>query len=145
MLMARAQHREVQLVLPRDLVAAAGTRASAGRVVAAGRVPDDLAALDIGPETARVFHEGIIQARTVLWSGPMGVLESEPFTAGTQAVARAVGSTRGAFTVVTGDDTTAAVHRAGLAERISHISLGGEATLEYLEGHRLPALVALET
>jgi phosphoglycerate kinase len=114
-------------------------------VVAAGRVPEDLAALDIGPETARSFHEGIVQARTVLWSGPMGVHESEPFMAGTVAVARAVASTRGAFTIVTGGDTVSAVHRAGVAERISHISLGDGATLEYLVGHRLPALVALET
>jgi phosphoglycerate kinase len=144
-LLTRAQHREVQMVLPRDLLAAAGTRAGSGRAVAAGRVPDDLAALDIGPETARSFHEAIVQARTVLWSGPMGVHESEPFMSGTLAVARAVASSRGGFTFVTGGDTVSAVYRAGVAERISHISLGGGATLEYLEGHRLPGIAALET
>jgi phosphoglycerate kinase len=144
-LLTRAQHREVQMYLPRDLMAAAGTRAGSGRAVAAGRVPEDLAALDIGPETARSFHEGIVQARTVLWSGPMGVQESEPFMAGTVAVARAVAGSRGGFTVVTGGDTVSAVHRAGVAERISHISLGDGATLEYLVGHRLPAIAALET
>jgi phosphoglycerate kinase len=143
-LLARAQSRDVQVFLPRDLVAAAGTRATSGRVVQAMQLPEDLAALDIGPETARLFSESISQAHTVFWYGPMGVFEAEPFSSGTLAMARAVASTRGGFTVVGGREASAAVHRAGVADRISHISAGGGAALELLEGRKLPGLAALE-
>jgi phosphoglycerate kinase len=141
----KAEEAGVQVLLPRDVVAAAGTRATSGKVVQAMNVPEDLAALDIGPETARSFAEGIGQARTIFWNGPMGVFESEPFAAGTLAVARAVAGTTGALTVVGGGDSVAAVHRAGVADRISHISTGGGASLEFLEGKKLPGLAALES
>ena len=141
----KAEDRGVQVALPRDVVAAAGIRAESGKVVSAMNVPEDLAALDIGPESARAFAEGISRARTIFWNGPMGVFESEPFSAGTMAVARALAETRQALTVVGGGDSVAAVHRAGVADKITHISTGGGASLELLEGKKLPGLAALET
>ncbi len=140
----KAADRGVEVLLPRDVVAGAGTEAESGKVVSAVDVPEDLAALDIGPETARAFAEGIGRARTVFWNGPMGVFESEPFAAGTIAVARALAGAKGALTVVGGGDSVAAVQRAGVAEKITHISTGGGASLELLEGRTLPGLVALE-
>jgi phosphoglycerate kinase len=141
----KAEESGVQVVLPRDVVAAAGTRAASGKVVQAMQVPEDLAALDIGPETAKLFAEGIARARTIFWNGPMGVFESEPFAAGTLAVARAIATVPAALTVVGGGDSVAAVHRAGVAEKITHISTGGGASLEFLEGKKLPGLAALES
>jgi phosphoglycerate kinase len=140
----KAEERGVQVLLPRDVVAAAGTRAETGKVVSAMNVPEDLAALDIGPETVRAFSDGISRAKTIFWNGPMGVFESEPFAAGTIAVARTLAAVPDALTVVGGGDSVAAVHRAGVAERLSHISTGGGASLEFLEGKRLPGLAALE-
>jgi phosphoglycerate kinase len=141
----KAEQASVQVVLPRDVVAAAGIKATSGKVVQAMQVPEDLAALDIGPETAKAFAEGISRARTIFWNGPMGVFESEPFAAGTIAVAKAIASVPGGLTIVGGGDSVAAVHRAGVAERISHISTGGGASLELLEGKKLPGLAALES
>jgi phosphoglycerate kinase len=141
----KAEEHSVQILLPRDVVAAAGIKAASGKVVTAMNVPEDLAALDIGPETVRAFAEGIGRAKTIFWNGPMGVFESEPFAAGTVGVARAVAAVSGALTVVGGGDSVAAVHRAGVAERLSHISTGGGASLEFLEGKRLPGLAALES
>jgi phosphoglycerate kinase len=141
----KAEQANVQIVLPRDVVAGAGIKAGAGKVVQAMNVPEDLAALDIGPESAKAFAEGIARARTIFWNGPMGVFESEPFAAGTMAVAKAIAGVPGALTVVGGGDSVAAVHRAGVADRISHISTGGGASLEFLEGKKLPGLAALES
>jgi phosphoglycerate kinase len=141
----KAEEHGVQVALPRDVVAAAGIKSGSGKVVQALQVPEDLAALDIGPETAKAFAAGISQARTIFWNGPMGVFESEPFAAGTIAVAKAIAETSGALTVVGGGDSAAAVHRAGVADRISHISTGGGASLEFLEGKKLPGLAALES
>jgi phosphoglycerate kinase len=141
----KAEEANVDVLLPRDVVAAAGTKSEAGRVVQAMAVPDDLAALDIGPETARGFADAIARARTIFWNGPMGVFESEPFAAGTLAVAQAVASARGALSVVGGGDSVAAVHKSGVADKITHISTGGGASLEFLEGKKLPGLAALES
>lgn len=140
-----AEEANVDVLLPRDVVAAAGTKSDSGRVMQAMSVPDDLAALDIGPDTSRGFADAIARAKTILWNGPMGVFESEPFAAGTIAVAHAVASARGALSVVGGGDSVAAVHKSGVADKITHISTGGGASLEFLEGKKLPGLAALET
>jgi phosphoglycerate kinase len=141
----KAEEANIDVLLPRDAVAAAGTKSESGRVVQAMAVPEDLAALDIGPETARGFADAIARAKTIFWNGPMGVFESEPFAAGTLAVAEAVAAATGALSVVGGGDSVAAVHKCGVAEKITHISTGGGASLEFLEGKKLPGLAALES
>jgi phosphoglycerate kinase len=141
----KAQEAGVDVLLPRDLVAAAGVKAESGRVVQAMEVPEDLAALDIGPETARGFADAVTRAKTIFWNGPMGVFESEPFAAGTLAVANAIAMTKGALSVVGGGDSVAAIHKSGVADKISHISTGGGASLEFLEGKTLPGLAALDS
>jgi phosphoglycerate kinase len=141
----KAEESNVDVLLPRDVVAAAGIKSDAGRVVQAMMVPEDLAALDIGPETARGFADAIARAKTIFWNGPMGVFESEPFAGGTMAVAKAVAGAPGALSVVGGGDSVAAIHKSGLSDKITHISTGGGASLEFLEGKKLPGLAALET
>jgi phosphoglycerate kinase len=141
----KAEEANVDVLLPRDAVAAAGTKSESGRVVQAMAIPEELAALDIGPDTARGFGDAIARAKTIFWNGPMGVFESEPFAAGTLAVAQAVASARGALSVVGGGDSVAAVQKSGVADKITHISTGGGASLEFLEGKKLPGLAALET
>jgi phosphoglycerate kinase len=141
----KAEESSVDVLLPRDVVAAAGIKADSGRVVQAMLVPEDLAALDIGPETARGFADAIARAKTIFWNGPMGVFESDPFAAGTLAVAKAVAGATGALSVVGGGDSVAAVHKSGLGDKITHISTGGGASLEFLEGKKLPGLAALES
>jgi phosphoglycerate kinase len=140
----QAQEAGVDVLLPRDAVAGAGIKAESGRVVQAMEIPEDLAALDIGPETARGFADAVSRARTILWNGPMGVFESAPFAAGTFAVAKAIAETKGALSVVGGGDSVAAIHKSGVADKITHISTGGGASLEFLEGKTLPGLAALE-
>jgi 3-phosphoglycerate kinase len=141
----KAEEKGVDVLLPRDVVAAAGIKAESGRVVQSLLVPEDLAALDIGPETARGFADAIARAKTIFWNGPMGVFESEPFAGGTLAVAKAVAGVTGALSVVGGGDSVAAVQKSGLADKITHISTGGGASLEFLEGKKLPGVAALET
>jgi phosphoglycerate kinase len=141
----KAEERNVDVLLPRDAVAAAGTKSESGRVVQAMAIPDDLAALDVGPETARGFADAIARAKTIFWNGPMGVFESDPFAAGTLAVAQATAGAKGALSVVGGGDSVAAIHKAGVADKITHISTGGGASLEFLEGKKLPGLAALES
>jgi phosphoglycerate kinase len=143
--LSKAEDAEVEVLLPRDLVAASGPDAPSGQVVPAMKVPDDLAALDIGPETARHFAENLARARTVFWDGPMGVFDSRPFAAGTIAVARAVAAVKFGLTVVAGHDSVAALGRANVSERVTHISTGGCATLEFIEGKKLPGLAAMES
>ncbi|MFI7611986.1 phosphoglycerate kinase [Nonomuraea terrae] len=140
-----AAKRGVELVLPVDVLAATGFAADAEHdVVEATAIPADREGLDIGPRTRELFAAKLADAKTVFWNGPMGVFEFDAFSGGTRAVAEAlIGSD--AFTVVGGGDSAAAVRRLGLPEDgFSHISTGGGASLEYLEGKTLPGLAALE-
>ncbi len=141
----KAEERGIDVLLPRDAVAAAGIKADSVRVVQSMAIPEELAALDIGPETARGFADTIARAKTIFWNGPMGVFESAPFAAGTLAIAKAVAAAAGALSVVGGGDSVAAVQKSGLADKITHISTGGGASLEFLEEKKLPGLAALET
>jgi phosphoglycerate kinase len=131
------------LALPSDTVAADAFSADAAtRVVPTDAVPDGWMGLDIGPAAAAAYAAAIAGARTVLWNGPMGVFELAPFAAGTRTVAEAVAACPGT-TVVGGGDSVAAITRLGLADRITHVSTGGGASLELLEGRILPGLAAL--
>ena len=140
----RAKERGVRLELPSDVVVADAI-ASPTRVavVAADAVPADLMIVDIGPASQERFAAAIAGARTVFWNGPMGVFETAEFAAGTMAVARALASSK-AFTVVGGGESVMAVHRAGVAGAIGHVSTGGGASLQFLTGKVLPAIAALE-
>ena len=145
--LARAAAKGVKILLPTDVVAAAEISDEAPRsVVPAALVPDGMMGLDIGPETAKSFAAEIAKAKTVLWNGPMGVFENEPFAAGSRAVAEAMAAAtaKGAFTVVGGGDTASAVKKFGLKDAMSHVSTGGGASLEYCEGKNLPGIAALE-
>ncbi len=142
--LARAAARGVRVLLPVDHLAA--DRAEAGattRVVGADDFPADLLGVDIGPETIDLFAKEIAAARTVLWNGPMGIFEVDAFSRGTMAIARALADSSGT-TVVGGGDSVAALARAGLQGAVTHVSTGGGASLEFLEGRRLPGLAALE-
>ena len=143
--LAKAEAGGVQILLPSDLVVAEDARAPGGTVISATGVPDNQAALDIGPESAAEIATVLSRARTVFWHGPMGVCEAQPFAAGTTAVAKAMAQVMGGTTVVAGIDTGAAVHRAGVGSSITHISTGGGTSLEFIEGKKLPGLAALES
>ncbi|UOX84549.1 phosphoglycerate kinase [Amycolatopsis sp. FBCC-B4732] len=143
--LAEAEKRGVELVLPVDVLAATEFSADAEHeVVAATAIPADRQGLDIGPASRELFAGKLADAKTVFWNGPMGVFEFEAFSGGTRAVAEALVKSD-AFTVVGGGDSAAAVRQLGLPEDgFSHISTGGGASLEYLEGKELPGVVALE-
>jgi len=132
-----------RLLLPTDVVAADAFAAEAARqTIALGEIPSGWRAMDIGPATVRRFTEALASARLVIWNGPMGVFEMAPFAEGTFAVARALAA-GSATTIVGGGDSAAAVAQAGLTGRITHVSTGGGATLELLEGKVLPGVEAL--
>jgi phosphoglycerate kinase len=132
-----------ELRLPVDLVVASELSEQAlGTPISSVDVPDGQMGLDIGPQTAVQYGEIIRRAGTVFWNGPMGAFEFEPFSRGTQAVAQAVAAASG-VTVIGGGDSVAAVHRFGLADSVTHISTGGGASLELIEGRRLPGVEAL--
>ena len=134
----------VDLVLPDDVtVAEAFEQTSSAKAVAVTDIPQSSMALDIGPETANRFGKVINEAATVLWNGPMGVFEWDSFADGTRRVAESVAAT-GAFTVVGGGDSAAALAKFGLTEKVDHLSTGGGASLEFLEGKSLPGLAPLE-
>jgi phosphoglycerate kinase len=127
----------VDVVIARDMTATAETR-----IVGAGGIPSGWKGLDIGPESASIFADAIAGAANVLWNGPMGVFELEPFAAGTRTVAEAVADCAG-FTVIGGGDSAAAIRQFGLADRVDHVSTGGGASLELIEQGDLPGLAAL--
>jgi phosphoglycerate kinase len=140
-----AGSKNVEVLLPRDVVAAASPDGEADYATVMLEDIGDRMGVDIGPQTARRFAEVITTARTVLWNGPMGIFEIEPFAAGTRAVAQALAQATdaGAFTVAGGGDSAAALAELGLAGAISHLSTGGGASLEFLEGKDLPGVAAL--
>jgi phosphoglycerate kinase len=141
-LLERAKGK-VKFLLPRDHIAAERMDVQAKReIVRNEKIPSDWICLDIGPETVRAFSEEIKSAKTIVWNGPMGVFEMEPFSQGTFAIAKAVAGSS-AFSIVGGGDSVAAVNKAGIAEKIGHISTGGGASLEFLEGKKLPGIEAL--
>ncbi len=140
----RAAEREVPIELPVDIVVAQEVSEQASRqTVPAAEIPAGWKGLDIGPRTVRTFAEHLVDAKTILWNGPMGVFELEPFAIGTRGVAEAVAAS-GAFSVVGGGDSLLAIRQAGLEDRFDHLSTGGGASLEFLEGKALPGITILE-
>lgn len=144
-MLADAKSRGVKFLLPVDHVVAMKIADDAiTRTVDEGQpIPPDMMALDIGPKTVERFAEEIERAKTIVWNGPMGVFEKVPFARGTRKIAHAVVDNSGATSIVGGGDTVSAVHMAGVADRITHISTGGGASLEFLEGKKLPGVEAL--
>ncbi len=143
--LSRAKQNNVHLLLPTDHVLADRFSADANTQIVSGTepFPEGWMALDIGPETIKTFSAEISRGSTVVWNGPMGVFELAPFAAGTNAIAHAVAANQDATTIVGGGDSVSAVVQAGVADRISHISTGGGASLEFLEGKTLPGVAAL--
>ncbi|MBI2903333.1 MAG: phosphoglycerate kinase [Candidatus Methylomirabilis oxyfera] len=140
--MEQAKRSKVAVRLPTDHVVAERVDAGATTRLVEGSIPSGWMGLDIGPATIGRFVEEIGRAKTILWNGPMGVFELAPFQKGTFALARAVAAS-GAHSIIGGGDTAAAVAQAGVAEKMTHISTGGGASLEYLEGKELPGIAAL--
>jgi phosphoglycerate kinase len=141
-ILGAAASRGVRVLLPTDVIVARSIDAAEGRVVPADAVPDDEAIFDIGPTSARAFAAAIGESKTILWNGPLGVAEKPPFAGGTRAVAQAVAEADG-FSVVGGGDSVAAIQELGLADKIDHVSTGGGASLEFLEGKDLPGIAAI--
>ncbi len=136
-----------KLTLPHDaLVAASLDRAKEAKAVKRDAIPKDQAMFDIGPQTIQSYSRAIASAKTVVWNGPMGVFETPPFDAGTNGIARAMAdaTSKGATTIVGGGDSAAAVSEAGLDSKMSHVSTGGGASLEFLEGKQLPGVEILD-
>ena len=142
-MVAKAKAKGVKLLLPVDTVIADRFDAGAdSQVVKNGRIPDGWQGLDIGPETVKLYCEAVQDAGTVIWNGPMGVFEFEKFAVGTKAVAEALSRTS-AITIIGGGDSAAAVQQLGYADKMTHISTGGGASLEFMEGKELPGVACL--
>ena len=144
-LLEQAKNENIRFLLPVDHVIADKIDASAKtRVVKSDEgIPADQMGLDIGPETIAAFSKEIASAKTILWNGPMGVFEVAPFANGTMKIAQAIAANRNALSIVGGGDSVAAVQQSGVADKITHISTGGGASLEFLEGKKLPGVEAL--
>jgi phosphoglycerate kinase len=143
----KAAERGVTLLLPTDIVAADKFAPDANAVtVSIDNIPDDRMGLDIGPDSVKVFQAALADCKTVIWNGPMGVFEFDKFAVGTEAIAQTLAeiSKTGATTIIGGGDSVAAVEKVGLADQMSHISTGGGASLELLEGKVLPGIAALD-
>jgi phosphoglycerate kinase len=144
---AKAKERGVDLLLPTDVVVADKFAPDANsQTVSIENIPDGWMGLDIGPDSIKVFQDALGDCKTVIWNGPMGVFEFDKFAAGTVAIAHTLAdiSKKGAITIIGGGDSVAAVEKVGLADQMSHISTGGGASLELLEGKELPGIVALD-
>lgn len=147
-LLADAKTKNVDVILPVDHVGAEAFDANAKAVAVDGvEIPDNLMAMDVGPKTLELYKKAIGSAKSVIWNGPVGVFEFDAFAKGTEAVARMVAEAtgHGAMTVVGGGDSVAAVNKFGLADKMSHVSTGGGASLEFLEGKTLPGIAILAT
>jgi len=144
-LLQEAKDRKLKFLLPIDHVVADKIDASAvPKTVDVGQaIPANMMALDIGPKSVELFAEEVSGARTIVWNGPMGVFEQPQFAKGTFKIAEAVAENAGAISIVGGGDSVSAVHQAGVADKITHISTGGGASLEFLEGKKLPGVEAL--
>jgi phosphoglycerate kinase len=146
-LMKKAVEKGVKLILPTDVVVADKFENNSNTAIASvSEISDGWMGLDIGPETLKVFEQEIKQAQTCVWNGPMGVFEMDNFATGTNEVAKMLAhatASRGAITIVGGGDSVAAINKAGLGDKVSHISTGGGACLELLEGKVLPGVAAL--
>uniref|UniRef100_A0A1D1YLJ7 Phosphoglycerate kinase n=1 Tax=Anthurium amnicola TaxID=1678845 RepID=A0A1D1YLJ7_9ARAE len=146
-LMEKAKSKGVSLLLPTDVVVANKFAADAeSKVVPASAIADGWMGLDIGPDSIKTFSESLDSTKTVIWNGPMGVFEFEKFAVGTEAIAKKLAELtgKGVTTIIGGGDSVAAVEKAGLADKMSHISTGGGASLELLEGKPLPGVLALD-
>jgi len=144
-ILSRAESRAVKIFLPVDhIVAKAPEQNAETATVGSDQMPADLMALDIGPKTIQLYKKEISRAKTIFWNGPAGVFETKPFDKGTMEMAKAVAGS-GAMTIIGGGDSVSAVNQAGVAEKITHISTGGGASLEFLEGIKLPGIAALES
>jgi len=142
-ILAQAGDLGIALLLPVDHIAAKKAQGDEKPITTENGIPPDCAGLDIGPKTVAQFSQAIENARMVLWNGPMGLFEQKPFDLGTRSIAHALAQSR-AISIVAGGDTVAAVREAGVEKKITHLSTGGGATLEFLEGKRLPGVQALE-
>lgn len=143
-LLEKATERGISFLLPVDFVVADRFAADANfKVVKASEVPEGWMALDIGPESVKKFQEALKTSKTVVWNGPMGVFEMANFAGGTMALAHTLAELKEATTIVGGGDSVAAIEKAGLANKIDHISTGGGASLEFLEGKILPGIAVL--
>ena len=147
-MMERAEKNGVKLLLPVDCVIAKSFPDPIDApvdcsVVASEAIPADMMSLDIGPATQELFAKEIASAKTVVWNGPMGVAENPLFAKGTDSIAKAMSENQEAITVIGGGDSAAAVKKLGYADKMSHISTGGGASLEFLEGKDLPGIVAM--
>jgi phosphoglycerate kinase len=140
----RAADKKVKLLLPQDVVVATSLDASEGKTVGVDAVGGEEMALDIGPKSVEAYRAVILPAKAVFWNGPMGLFENKPFSEGTFGVARA-GADCSGFTVVGGGDSVAAINQAGLASSYKHVSTGGGASLEFLEGRAMPGIEAVRS
>ena len=143
---AIAKERGVQFLLPTDVVIADNFKPDANsQTVSINNIPDGWMGLDIGPDSVKVFQDALADCQTVIWNGPMGVFEFDKFAVGTEAIANTLAGLtgKGAITIIGGGDSVAAVEKVGVADRMSHISTGGGASLELLEGKVLPGIAAL--
>ena len=132
-----------KIVLPVDNVAATEFSNDASREVVGDDIPDNMMGLDIGPKTVEKFKEILKDAKTVVWNGPMGAFEMSNFAKGTYAIADALADLTDATTIIGGGDSTSAVKKSGVADKITHISTGGGASLQYLEGKELPGIACI--
>ncbi|MEQ9307747.1 MAG: phosphoglycerate kinase, partial [Marinoscillum sp.] len=144
---AKAKEKGVNLILPLDTVIADDFNKDANKqTVAAGNIPDDWQGLDIGPETVKLFSKTIEESKTILWNGPMGVFEFPAFATGTESIAKSVvkATENGGFSLIGGGVSASAINNLGFGDKVSYVSTGGGALLEYMEGKVLPGVAALQ-